>query len=121
MKPTPAILLAALVLVVAGCQTSAELLPISRIQPSIAEQGSLANAKLIADTTAALKKALGSSVINPQTKILKFVIQKPVGEPGSRAWREMWYILNAEKISARFIITFREDGLHAANFEIRQM
>lgn len=100
-----------------GCATSNELPPISQIPPSVAEEGSLANEKLIADTTAGLVKSAG---IQPEDEILKFVIQKPVGKPGERAWREMW-IVNPEGNPMRFIITFKETGSNAADFEVQQM
>jgi len=105
---------------VSGCQSSGELKPISQIKPATAEEGSLANEKLIADTTAGLRQIAGDSVISPEAKIIKFVIQQPVGNSGSRAWREMW-IVNPEGMSARFIITFKEIGLGAADFEIQAM
>lgn len=97
-------------------KTGLELLPpISSIQPGVSKQGSLANAKLIADTTSALESSLGEKL--DSSKILKFVIQKPVGTPGNRAWREMWVVPNI----GNYIITFSEDGLSAANFKIKAM
>ena len=97
-------------------KTGLELLPpISSIKPGVAKQGSLANAKLIADTTSALGSLLGEKL--QSSKILKFVIQKPVGTPGNRAWREMWIVPN----KGSYIITFSEDGLSAANFKIKSM
>jgi hypothetical protein len=104
----------------AGCQSSDQLKPISQIKPSAASEGSLANEKLIADTTAGLSKILGESEVNSETKILKFVIQQPVGKPGARAWREMW-IVNPKTAIKYLIITFKEAGLDAADFEIRPM
>ena len=100
-----------------GCANSNELPPISQIKPSVAKEGSLANQKLIADTTAGLIQLAN---IKAEDKIIKFVIQQPVGAAGQRAWREMW-IVNPESNSMRFIITFREAGLDAANFEIQKM
>lgn len=97
-------------------ETGLELLPpISNIQPGVSKQGSLANAKLIADTTSALESSLGEKL--QSSKILKFVIQKPVGTPGNRAWREMWIVPHI----GNYIITFSEDGPSAANFKIKAM
>lgn len=97
-------------------KTGLELLPpISSIKPGVSQQGSLANAKLIADTTSELESLLGHNL--QSSKILKFVIQKPVGKPGSRAWREMWVVPN----KGNYIITFGEDGSSATNFKIRAM
>lgn len=104
----------------AGCQSSSELQPVSRIKPSVASEGTLANEKLAADTTDALRKVLGDQAITSETKILKFVIQQPAGKPGSRAWREMW-IVDQQKEGHQFLITFRESGLNAADFEIEQL
>ncbi len=103
-----------------GCQSSGELKPVSQLAPGVAEEGSLANQQLIRDTTAGLASAIKDSEITSETKVLKFVIQQPVGEPGSRAWREMW-VVDPEGLSRSFLITFRESGLGAANFEIQQM
>jgi hypothetical protein len=104
-------------LMVFGFATSNELPPISQINPSVAAEGSLANEKLIADATAGL---IASTNIQADAKILKFVIQNPMGSAGQRAWREMW-IVSTESNSMRFIITFKEAGLHAADFEIKKM
>lgn len=100
-----------------GCATSNELPPISQIKPSVAEEGSLANEKLVVDATAGL---IESANINADAKIIKFVIQQPVGSAGQRAWREMW-IVSPESNPIQFIITFREAGLNAADFEIKKM
>jgi len=108
------IMLAALI---SGCATSNELPPISEIEPSTAQEGSLANEKLIADATAGLQRAAG---VPPSATIVKFAIQEPVGSPGSRAWRELW-VVNPNTNARQYIITFREDGLGAADFEIREM
>jgi hypothetical protein len=53
-----------------------------------------------------------------QTKVLKFVIQQPVGAPGRKAWREMWIVMRPAG-GAQFIATFREDGTGSANFEFQ--
>ena len=100
-----------------GCATSTELPPMSKIKPSVAKEGSLANEKLIADATAGL---IESANVQAGAKIIKFVIQQPVGSPGQRAWREMW-IVSSENNPTQFIITFREAGLNAADFEIKKM
>ncbi|WP_444909423.1 hypothetical protein [Microbulbifer sp. TRSA005] len=115
MKSTVIMIMTSIVLF--GCATSNELPPISQIKPSVAEEGSLANEKLIADATAGL---IESANIRADAKIIKFVIQQPVGSVGQRAWREMW-IVSPESNPMQFIITFRETGLNAADFEIQEM
>ena len=100
-----------------GSANSNALPPISQIKPSVAEEGSLANEKLIADATAGL---IASANIQADAKILKFVIQQPMGVAGQRSWREMW-IVSPETNSMRFIITFKEVGLSAADFEIQKI
>jgi len=118
MKFRISIILAALVL--SACETSTQLPPVSQIKPSVAAEGSLANVKLIADTTIGLQKTSPDSNINSTTKILKFIIQQPIGTPGQRAWREMW-IVDPEAENKSYVITFKEDGLNAADFEISGM
>ena len=104
-------------MLVIGCTTSDELPPVSQIKPTVAAEGSLANEKLISDTTAALVEL---AKIPEDSKIIKFVIQQPVGTVGQRAWREMW-IVSSDSNPIQFLITFREAGLDAADFKIQQM
>jgi hypothetical protein len=114
------LILAISVLLISGCKATSELEPVSKVKPGVAKEGSLANQKLISDATAGLKKIVGGSINNPDTEILKFVIQQPVGEIGSRSWREMW-IVKSPSNGAQFLITFKEAGTGAADFEIKQM
>lgn len=100
-----------------GCATSNELPPISKIKPSVAKEGSLANEKLISDTTASLMKLAN---IQADTKIMRFVIQQPIGNSGERAWREVWFV-SPYNNPMQFIITFRETGLNSADFEIQKV
>ena len=100
-----------------GAASSNELAPIPTIKPSVAKEGSLANEKLIADVTADLVE---SANIQADTKIVKFVIQQPVGSAGQRAWREMW-IVDPGNSPMQFIVTFKEVGLDAADFEVQKM
>ncbi|MBY6016763.1 hypothetical protein KUW04_03010 [Halomonas denitrificans] len=53
-------------------------------------------------------------------KILKFVIQQPVGDEGQRTWREVW-VVNSEGNPRQFIITFKEAGQSGAEFTIDEM
>jgi hypothetical protein len=104
----------------AACQTTNQLKPVSQIKPSVAKEGSLANKQLINDATNALIKLPNNYAAAPDAQMLKFVIQQPVGNPGERAWREMW-IAKTDTVSKSYIITFKEQGLEAANFEINPM
>lgn len=100
-----------------GCATSEQLAPLSEIQPSVASEGSLANEQLILDATAGLSEYVD---IPAGSKVLKFVIQQPVGKVGKRAWREVW-VANPDTNPIQFIITFQEAGLGAADFVISKM
>lgn len=99
-----------------GCATSNQLPPLSQMPQSVVSEGSLANAKLINDATAALIKA---RYIQPNDKIVKFVMQQPRGSAGQKVWRELW-VTNPKGNASRFIITFKEDGQNAADFEIQK-
>ena len=99
-----------------GCAASNQLPPLSKMPQSVVSEGSLANAKLINDATAALIKA---GYAQPSSQIVKFVMQQPKGSAGQRAWREMW-VVNPKGDSERFVITFTEDGQNAADFEIQK-
>jgi hypothetical protein len=102
----------------AGCKSTDQLKPISQITPGIAKEGTLANMKLISDATIGLEGILGRNI--GESELLKFVIQQPVGQTGSRSWREMWIVKSPES-KTEFMITFKEAGLGAAGFEIQQM
>jgi len=101
-----------------GCKSTGELTPVSKIKPGVAKEGTLANAKLISDAKAGLEKVVGGTIND--SELLKFVIQQPVGEVGSRSWREKWIIKKTNE-ATQFLITFKEVGLGAADFEIKKM
>jgi hypothetical protein len=109
-----------LALLLSSCQSSTGgLPPVSSIPPSVSKEGTLANAKLVEDTSNALLDKLGISFADrPQTKILKFVIQQPVGPAGKSAWREMWILMKDGRAGDPFIVTFREDGNGSASYQI---
>lgn len=106
--------------VLSGCETSSQLQPVSSIKPNVASEGTLTNEKLASDTTAGLQNILGAPAFTAETKILKFVIQQPVGSPGARAWREMW-VVESQGARSSFLITFKEKGMGSADFEIKKM
>ena len=95
---------------------SNQLPALSQMPQSFVSEGSLANAKLIDDTTIALIKV---GYIQPNDEIIKFVMQQPRGNPGQKAWRELW-VTSPEGDSDRFVITFTEHGQNAADFEIQK-
>ena len=100
-----------------GCATSDDpLKPISSIGPTVSKEGTLANHVLAQDTSLAIRQMMGGM----NKEIIKFVMQKPVGKPGMKAWREMW-TFDPGGIHKDFIITFREDGQGSANFEIQPL
>jgi hypothetical protein len=111
------IALSILVLLSAGCSSpnSGDLPPISSIKPGVSREGSLANPALTRDATQAIRKAVGGNA-----KLVKFVIQQPVGPVGRKAWRELW-MHDPEGRDQHFIMTFREDGQGSAGFEIEKM
>lgn len=111
---------APLALLLSSCQSGPNgLPPVSSIPPSVAKEGTLANAKLVEDTSNALFDNLViSSTDRLQTRILKFVIQQPVGPAGRKAWREMWILMKDGSAGRRFIVTFSEDGAGSADFKI---
>ena len=101
-----------------GCKSTEKLTPVSQIKPGVAKEGTLANAKLISDAKEGLEKVVGSGI--KDSELLKFVIQQPVGDVGSRSWREMWIVKTSDS-ETQFLLTFKEAGIGAADFEITQM
>lgn len=96
---------------------SNQLPSLSQMPQSFVSEGSLANAKLIYDTTVALIQV---EYVQPNDEIVKFVMQQPRGNPGQKAWRELW-VTSPEGDSEQFIITFTEHGQNAADFEIQKV
>jgi len=103
---------------IAGCKSTDELKPVGQIKSGVAAEGTLANQQLIADAKRGLEELIGKPI--KESELLKFVIQQPVGNAGSRSWREMWVLKTAEEES-QFIMTFKEAGMGAADFEIKKM
>ncbi|HTI99301.1 MAG TPA: hypothetical protein VL527_10500 [Dongiaceae bacterium] len=110
MNVKPFFLITALAL--ASCSSPNSLPPLSSIRPSVATEGTLANEQLVRDTTAAIHKLIGGT-----ESVVPFVIQKPVGQPGRKAWRELWVYDPAGR-QQQFIITFQEDGKGSADYTI---
>lgn len=106
--------------VLSGCQSSGHIEPTPKNKTNFVSEGTLANEKLVSDTTAGLKNILGESAISSETKILKIVVQQPVGNPGASVWREMWHV-NSQGTEAQFLITFTETGASGTDFQIKRM
>jgi hypothetical protein len=102
------------ILLISSCSTPGELPPVSSIRSRTVAEGTLANPALVKDATLAIRKITGGS-----KPVTKFVMQDPVGQPGRKAWREMW-IYDIDGAHKAFIMTFREDGQGSANFEIQK-
>lgn len=114
MKSTLLSLILAIVGV--GCTTSEQgLAPLSSVPPGVAKEGSLANPALAQDASLAIRKIMGAN-----KRVIKFVIQQPVGSTGRKAWREMW-VFDPERKAIQFILTFRENGQGSADFQIQRM
>jgi hypothetical protein len=101
-------------MLISSCSTTGELAPVSSIRPRTVAEGTLANAALANDASLAIRKIAGGN-----KPVTKFVMQDPVGQPGRKAWREMW-IYDIDGAHKPFIMTFREDGQGSANFEIQK-
>jgi hypothetical protein len=103
----------------ASADTTGGLAPVSRIPAGVSKEGTLANTKLVEDATNALFAKLQiAKDEQPKVKIMKFVIQQPVGSIGKKAWREMWILMKDGKAGHNYIMTFQEDGAGSADFKI---
>ena len=96
-------------------QNSGGLPPLSNPGPAVAKEGTLANETLVRDASQAVRKIAGGN-----KKIVKFVVQQPVGKPSMKAWREIW-VHDPDGTPKQYIMTFREDGRGSAGFEIKPM
>lgn len=88
---------------VSGCKSTEKLTPVSQIKPGVAKEGTLANAKLISDAKAGLENVFGSKI--KDSELLKFVIQQPVGEAGSRRFAPNFSQLKSYPRLGRFMFT----------------
>jgi hypothetical protein len=102
-------------LFMSSCSTPGELPPLSSVRSTTASEGTLANSSLAQDASLAVRKLMGTN-----KRVIKFVIQQPVGQPGRKAWREMW-VYDPEGVKKQLIMTFREDGQGSADFQIQKM
>ncbi|WP_371188916.1 hypothetical protein [Thalassotalea maritima] len=112
------LLLTFAVLLLSGCTTTQDLPPISQIEPSLAEPGTLASKSLIAQASAGIEKITGTTSAN--SELVPFIAQQPVGSLGSRAWREIWVVKTPER-AMTFLLTFRESNTDSTNVAISQL
>ena len=120
IRLTP-IMSALLLLSCASPDSTGRLPAVSSIPAGVSKEGTIANAKLVEDATTALFTKLQiSEVERPTVKVLKFVIQQPVGPVGKKAWREMWVLMKDGKPGRQFIVTFQENGFGAADFQFSE-
>jgi len=113
MRATALALIGALF--ICSCSNPDTLPPLSSVRAGVAKEGSLANTALTRDASLAIRKLTGGN-----KQIIKFVVQQPVGQPGHKAWREVW-VYDPERAGIKFIMTFRENGQGSADFEIKRM
>ncbi|MEM9282168.1 MAG: hypothetical protein AAGA96_10095 [Verrucomicrobiota bacterium] len=99
-----------------GCVTTQDQLPPLSTVNTVAKEGTLADHVLAKDASLAIRKIMGGG----SQRVIKFVLQQPVGSPGNMAWREMW-VYDPEGTKKAFVMTFREDGQGSADFEIQPM
>lgn len=95
--------------------TLGDLPPLSQVN-TVAKEGTLANHVLAQDASLAIRKIMGGR----NKRVIKFVLQQPVGKPGNKAWREMW-VYDPEGVKKMFIMTFKENGQGSADFAIKPM
>ncbi len=103
------------VILISSCSTPGELPPFSSVRPGVAKEGTLTNPVLAQDASLAIRKVAGGN-----KRVIKFVVQQPVGQPGRKAWREIW-VYDPKGATKQFIMTFREDGQGSADFQIQKM
>ena len=91
----------------------------STLPASPIQKGTLAKGKLSHDAvTGVVARATALGVMGSM-KIDRFVMQMPVGEPGSQHWKEKWIATDGMK-TAEVDIYFQETGLGTTNWTIEQ-
>ena len=100
-----------------ACSTRQDSQPPFDISMTDSNESTLANKILIANTMAGLMRL---EHLQTEPQVVKFVTQQPVGKVGARIWQEMW-IVNLENIPTQYVITFKEQGLHDASFDLHKL
>lgn len=91
------------------------------LPPGTIQKGSLANEKLILDAGMGVAGYLATKGFTPKRNqpFQAYVVSAPSGKPGSRHWAERWFFTFDGK-QVPVTMDFREDGLGAAVWTIRQ-
>ena len=82
-------------------------------------QGTLANAKLIADAKLGVAAKVGVMGCTKPERLEPYVVAMPTGVPGQRQWKELWVVSGCNS-KFQVHIDFRESGPDAADWTIRK-
>ena len=88
-------------------------------EPKPVQQGTLTNEKLQRDAMMGVAAKAGVLGCEKITGVQPFVTRMPSGEPGARSWQEMW-VVQCGAAKHNVVIDFRESGMSAADWTIRQ-
>jgi hypothetical protein len=62
------------------------------LPPGAIQRGTLANAKLIADTKVGVASKVATMGCQNLGDVATYVTQLPTGAPGNRRWKELWIV-----------------------------
>ena len=81
-----------------------------RLPAGTIRRGTLANAKLVQDAQAGVGAACATLSLESPKRVESYVVQDPVGAPGSRCWREKWIVVDERERYGEIAFRFEEDG-----------
>jgi hypothetical protein len=120
MKTTLFAIVTGIIIALCSCASTGGGPADQKLPPGAIREGSLANQKLIQDTTAGVFQKLMSKGhdMMGEHKIMPYVMSTPSGSKGARHWTEQWYV-QVKKDWIPVMIEFKESGSGNADWSIR--
>lgn len=81
-----------------------------RLPAGTIRRGTLANAQLVHDAQAGVGAACATLSLEALKRVDSYVVQDPVGAPGSCCWREKWIVVDERERYGEIAFRFEEDG-----------
>lgn len=91
-----------------------------RLPAGTIRRGTLASNKLVHDAQAGVGAACATMNLKSLTSVDSYVVQDPVGEPGSRCWREKWIVMDKRERYGEIAFRFEEDGRGGAFWTVEE-
>jgi hypothetical protein len=91
-----------------------------RLPAGTIRRGTLANNKLVHDAQMGVAAACATMSLEAPTRVDSYVVQDPVGAPGSCCWREKWIVMDKHRRYGEITFRFEEDGRGGAFWTVEE-